>query len=62
MTEAQPHATLVDDSIPIDICNDSLNVSKAKMMWSFPKSERFPNRAFKSPCSCAFYDLPHHIQ
>ena len=31
------------------------------MQWSFPKSERFPNRAFKSPCSCAFYDLPHHL-
>lgn len=30
-------------------------------MYSFPKSERFPNRSFKSPCERAFYDLPKGI-
>jgi len=28
------------------------------MHYSFPKSERFPNRAVMSPCQKAFYDTP----
>lgn len=53
--------TLIDDYVPEDLCNSPLNTSKAKMMYSFGKSERFGNKAFKSPCTNAFYDLPHHL-
>lgn len=53
--------TLLDDSVPADICNGQLNNSKGKPMWSFPKSDRFPNKALQSPCKSAFYDLPHNI-
>lgn len=41
--------TLLDDYNPADLCNSPLNNSKAKMMYSFGKSSRFANKAFKSP-------------
>ena len=54
------YATLLDDSVPLEICNSQLNNSKGKPMYSFPKSDRFPNKALNSACKAAFYDLPHH--
>jgi len=54
------HPTLKDDFNPLDICGAQLNTSKAKMQYSFAKSDRFPRKAFNSVCETAFYDLPHH--
>ena len=54
-------ATLENDFLSPEICASPLNHSKAKQQYSFPKSERFPERAFKSPCQRAFYDLPNDL-
>ena len=53
--------TLLDDFAPLEICASPQNHSKAKQQYSFPKSERFPERAFKSPCAKAFYDIPNDL-
>jgi len=44
-------------STPQQICNSPLNASKAKMLFSFPKSTK-ESYVKKSECSQAFYDLP----
>ena len=60
---AEPHQvpTLLTDSNPAQICASPLNLSKAKQLFAFSKSERFPNRNFTSPCQVAFYDVPKHL-
>jgi len=44
-------------STPQQICNSPLNASKAKFLYSFPKSPK-DNLVKRSECSQAFYDLP----
>jgi hypothetical protein len=66
MTEAAtgpPHQvpTLLTDSSPFEICSSPLNLSKAKHLYSFSKSERFSKRDFESPCKVAFYDIPNRL-
>ena len=51
--------TLLNDFDPLTICASPQNHSKAKQQYSFPKSDRFPERSFKSPCARAFYDIPN---
>lgn len=53
---------LIDDSTPEGICGSPLNKSRAKMMYSFPKSDRFRN-IVRSPSSqlCPFYDIAEHF-
>lgn len=51
--------TLENDFNPIDLCNSTINFSRAKMQYSFPKGDRFNRKAFNTTCKAAFYDLPH---
>lgn len=44
-------------STPNQICNSPLNSSSAKMLFSFPKANRF-GADIKPVCAHAFYDLP----
>lgn len=62
MAEA-PHEvpTLLNDSTPFQICASPLNLSKAKHLFSFSKSERFPKRDVESTCKVAFYDIPSRL-
>lgn len=54
-----PTLLLEPDSQGI-VCSP-LNLSKSKMHYSFPKSERFAGRFMKSPCKAAFYDTPNDM-
>lgn len=48
-------------SNPEGINKSPINFSKTKMMYSFPKSDRFPSSNTRSYCKKAFYDIPTQL-
>ena len=54
----ESHPTLMTDPATDGIVQSPLNLSKSKMHYSFPKSDRFAVTTFTSPCKAAFYDAP----